>query len=250
MNQYKYMFQYANIAYKRPDGSEPLFSDKVSFTPMDRGLDYCFIVEYPEKVIVAFRGTGTKEDGVHSIRTWLSDFDLYPLRGSIRCVEQGRDPHETLVQAGILKDGSWGKGTIHDGFYTTWQKFKNDMTSHMEKFKDKPIFCTGHSRGGALAELCARHLAKNMEMPCTLLEYGTPRVGTEEYAAQFRTYPVEATSIVNGYDLVTSLPPSKLGFKRAPDRIDMKQPWWHWFFHRIRDHYQENYIKALEKYYP
>jgi len=250
MHIYRDLFQYAHIAYQRPTGNEPLFDGNISFSAINIGLDYALIVEFQERVIIAFRGTGTTSDGIKSVRTWLSDLDIYPLRGPTRLVRQGRDPHVVLVQAGILKDGSWGRGTIHDGFYTTWRKFKRVMTSYLIKFKDKPLYITGHSRGGALAELCARHVAKNMGKSCILVEYGTPRVGTEEYANQFQTLHVTGASLVNGYDLVMTVPPKILGFHRAINKTKMVQPFWHMFFHRVRDHFQENYVEALKKYYP
>jgi hypothetical protein len=246
------LWQFSVIAYDRPKGDEKLFQGKVSFTAMARGLDFGYIVEFPDEVIIAFRGTGTRtSDGIKCIKTWLSDLDLFPLRDEVKLAECGRSTHEVLVGADILSDGVWGRGMIHNGFYTTWAKFKDEVSANSEKFKGKPVYCIGHSRGGALAELCARHIAKNLKLSCSCVEYGTPCVGTAEYVRQFRTLSIDATAVVNGYDLVPDLPPERLGFENGPaHKVNLKQPWWHRIFSRIRDHFEENYTAALEKYYP
>jgi hypothetical protein len=255
MSLFKTLWPFARVAYSKPTKDNPLFKDAISYVAMDRGLDFCFVVEYADKVIVSFKGTGTREDGVKSIKTWLSNIDAYPLRSETDLVKVGRDATSVLKDKGLLKDGAWGSGTIHDGFYKTWQLFKEEITEIIKKFKDKPIFCAGHSRGGSLTELCARHIAKNIGYPCSCIEYGAPAVGIQAYRDEFRLLPIHASLLTNGDDIVPSLPPGILGFRHGAYTTHMKAPWWRIFFKfsmifDFSDHFQENYEKSIDKYYP
>ena len=192
------------------------------FIPMYSKIDYGFIAEYNDRLIICFRGT--RKD----IRAYISDIDTYPL----------------------LKDGYWGKGTIHNGFYSGWESFKRGITNYISelyKHTKMPIYCCGHSRGGALATLCARHIAKNMKIPCSCLPSGSPKVGIKAFRDQFDLLPINCTRVVNGYDIVPELPPYDFGFRHIGKLHWLKQPRWHKYFRYFSDHHYESYQKEINK---
>lgn len=205
-------FRFADIAYKAPKGTEPIFNG-ATFTPLVKGDDFGFIAEYDKRIVIAFRGTNS------SLELWLENFDPYP-----------------------LKDDQ----TIHDGFYDGWIQFKGDIDAKVVPVQ-KSILVTGHSRGAALATLCARHLAKNRGRQCSSITYGSPRVGNKVYRDQYNALPINTTRVVNGYDFAEEMPPHILGFRHVGNRYWLGQPRWHRIFRRIRDHLPKNYMEALEK---
>jgi len=248
----KSAWDYAKIAYEEPSGSEPIFSDAINFIHIVTEMDYAYFAEFEDMVVVGVRGTDTKEKGVRGIKTWLSNIDAYPLRELEDAVKSGRSPEEVLRQAGLIKDGEWGKGTIHDGFYTMWKRFKPQLDSLIKSVRvnSKPVLSTGHSRGGPMAELFARHIVKNVGWDRSMVScvtFGAPAAGTKDYREEFRNIGIRAINVVNGYDMVPTLPPRLLGFRHGSYRKWMSQPSWHKILMRIRDHLPENYTKRISK---
>jgi predicted lipase len=194
----------------------------INFQYLSNDIDYGYGVEFEDRTIFVFRGTRK------TFESWIKNFDVYPLRED------------------LLKKGPWGDGTIHDGFYSGWSAFK-DMVNNMAG--SKPIFCTGHSRGGALCTLCARHIAKNLKKTCSNIAFAAPMQGTNNYRDEFNLLPIDSTLIVNGYDIVPTLPPQKLGFRSVGKTIQLKQPFWHKWLCRTKDHYPSEYDKALTKFF-
>ena len=78
---------------------------------------------------------------------------------------------------------------------------------------------TGHSMGGALAQLAAWY-----HPPRAVYSFGAPRVGDAGFAARMASVPIYR--LVNGRDVVADLPPSTrlLSFRAAGRRvhIDLK----------------------------
>lgn len=205
------------------------------FIPFKNDIDYAYMAIFNDYVVISFRGTGD------SVEAWVSDFDPYPLR-------------EDEYRGKFLKDGPWGKGCIHDGFYTGWSYFKKPIENALRGAgidpERTPIYVTGHSRGGALAELCARHLAKNLGMPIKgLITFASPAPGTKEYRDQFRMLPINGTWVRNRWDIVTFLPPPSFGFKHGCSNLvwlNQKPKIAKLLFgHRIRDHYYTSYDREV-----
>jgi hypothetical protein len=246
------LWRFAQVATYEPAGKESLFSAASIFVPMNNDLDYGYIAEFPDRVIICFRGTKGK------LESWVSDFDPYPLRS---------DEERNKYLSGILKDGAWGKGIIHDGFYTGWSFFKPIIEEFLVRMASdktkvaitkstirdvanqlKPIYVTGHSRGGALCTLCARHIAKNLGLPCSCISFGAPAQGTKEYRDQLDLLPINHTRVTHGYDIVPEMPPYVLGFRHGGKHLWLSEPAIHKLFHKIRDHFYSWYVKGLIRY--
>lgn len=202
---------------------EPLIDGTVFlYVPFINDEDFAVIMETPDKIIIVFSGT-------KNCRAWISNFDPYPL----------------------------GQGIIHDGFYTAWSFYKDAFDRFFRenffvKAKDfsgikKKLYITGHSRGGALASLCARHFSKNRRKESICYTFGAPAQGTLDYIRQYNEMYIDHTRVVNGYDVVPTMPPRNLGFYHQASLIHLSQPRWHRWFHKIRDHFYSNYTKAILK---
>src|SRR3954447_21195474 len=73
----------------------------------------------------------------------------------------------------------------------------------LEQARDKPLFLTGHSMGGALAVLTACRLAKMGRPPAAVYTYGAPRVGDRAFCAG---YSIPTYRVVNRLGLVPEMP--------------------------------------------
>lgn len=94
-------------------------------------------------------------------------------------------------------------GRVHHGFSSVLKRTWGRVEKILDEARDKPLFLTGHSMGGALAVLTACRLAKLGRPPVAIYTYGSPRVGDRAFCAAYR---LPTYRIVNGLDLVPEIP--------------------------------------------
>ena len=96
-------------------------------------------------------------------------------------------------------------GKVHSGFKEAYELVSLDIQTRLtqDDCKDKSLFITGHSLGGALATIAAKRLTHEAGI-AACYTFGCPRVGDEEWISSLKT-PVYR--IVNAADSVTMLPP-------------------------------------------
>ena len=135
----------------------------------------------------------------------------------------------------------------HRGFESSFEKFHDIVDKYMKTYFNRDIYVTGHSRGGALATQCAEYIAKNYG-PCSCVTFGSPRIGNRTYRDMYNKLPINHTTVRNGWDIITYLPP--VIYKHVGKVITLKQHWWHRFMYwRVKDHLKGSYTKAINKYY-
>ncbi len=166
----------------------------------------------------------------------------------VRSISSGCPPFSILVFRGSQNFQDWlanlnalpvacpglGKGQVHQGFRDSLMVGWREIAEALDQ-ETAPLFYTGHSLGGALAVLAAAH-----RPPRALYTFGAPKVGDQFFCRALQAVP--HYRLVNGHDIVPSLPPdySGLGFIHsvAPLRL-VKQPGgerldsepikpWHW----------------------
>jgi hypothetical protein len=96
-------------------------------------------------------------------------------------------------------------GMIHSGFYQAFIEVRKEIEDELKKeaYKDKPLFVTGHSLGGALATVATKFLWHTGGLGACYT-YGSPRVGNDDWINGIKT-PIHR--LVNAADCVTMLPP-------------------------------------------
>jgi hypothetical protein len=135
----------------------------------------------------------------------------------------GATPYAILVFRGTeqhIKDAitDLALGTLpsHTGKVEVHQGFKNALDAVWGEIEAAltpltcPIFYTGHSLGAALATLAAARHA-----PTALYTFGSPRVGDADFAASLKGITGNIHRVVNGNDVVSTLPPAILGFQHV-----------------------------------
>ena len=97
-------------------------------------------------------------------------------------------------------------GRLHSGFKKQYDDVADrvEMVLDDEEVREKPLFITGHSLGGAVAAIAARRLSADRQI-AACYTFGAPRVGTEEWVSRIKT-PIYR--IVNSADPVPTLPMS------------------------------------------
>lgn len=218
------LWKYARAAYTPSVVRQFQNSNEMAF-----GDDYGYSVVCETHVVVSFQGTGTLvgNDTAGKVRDWVSNLSALP-------------DADVRKREGL---------TIHDGFYEGWVQFKASIDALLEVARDKAWFITGHSRGGALAALCARHIAKNRGKACSCVTYCAPAQGCRDYRNEMNTLPIDLTNVVHGADIVPSMPPRVLGYRHAGKVYEWREKWWHYVVpsFKIRDHLPSSLDKWLKK---
>lgn len=137
---------------------------------------------------IAFRGTD-------NARNWLSNFHITPKGQPLR----------------------------HRGFDNCWQRLKPQVEQWLELNKPREIVLTGHSLGGAMAQLGAIDLAPSWLIRAVVC-FGAPLVGWETFATAYDRTAIKGlsgetlgdvtTTYVFKSDLVRFLLLPRLGFTR------------------------------------
>lgn len=135
--------------------------------------------------------------------------------------------------------------SVHEGFEEALESVWAEVAADLDKLK-VPIFYTGHSLGAALATLAAAR-----RRPNAAYTFGCPLVGNEAFADSVKNIPIYR--VVDGSDVVTTLPPEGLGYRHAGElhRIDgvhksslipfVRPP------KPLADHAPINYVERIER---
>ncbi|WP_308638006.1 lipase family protein [Paenibacillus silvisoli] len=139
-----------------------------------------FVLESERAVILAFRGTSSPTD-------WVTDM---------------------IAQQVAFKPVKNG-GYAHRGFAEVYMSARDQIFRLLDQVpKDKPLFVTGHSLGGALATLASLDIAANRK-PAALLTYtfGAPRTGDPVFVRTYNATVPITFRVQNEFDIVPHLPP-------------------------------------------
>lgn len=108
---------------------------------------------------------------------------------------------------------------IHRGFDDAIDAVWTDVSEALKSdAATQPLFITGHSLGGALAIIAAERLLREMKIEAAgIYTFGAPRVGSLTFASSYNASGLGDRSyrFIHGFDIVPTLPPSRLGFRHA-----------------------------------
>jgi hypothetical protein len=132
---------------------------------------------------------------------------------------------------------SWSAGTVHEGFKKAFDPLWARIAPLLESI-DCPIFCAGHSLGGAVATLAA-----STRPPRATYTYGSPLVGDAVFAQSCAGKPM--FRIVNDRDDVPTVPPAHLGFCHVGELHTIGENAPHELIEKLADHAPINYVRLL-----
>lgn len=162
------------------DGASRGFADTTGIVALDSTA---------QAIVLAFRGS-------HSVRNWLAD------------LAAGQQPI------------SWCAGCmVHDGFYSAYMDEAAQLRTTISALKrahpSYRIVATGHSLGGALAQLAAADLRAH-GLAVDAFTYGSPRIGNEQLSHFISTQPGGNNfRVTHADDPVPRLPLILMGYQHV-----------------------------------
>ena len=139
-------------------------------------------------------------NGTQAILISTNDFLVLAFRGT-----EATSLKDIKADARAVTRNCDSGGKIHTGFDKAFLAVQKKLEIALSKpeFKDKPVFFTGHSLGGALAKVAAKKIThKGGNAAC--YTFGAPRVGDDEWVSTMKT---STYRVVNAADCVPMLPP-------------------------------------------
>ncbi len=193
-----YLATACDLAYYPQDQGRAEFAAKLGLNANLISVDntQCYVGENDSVIVLAFRGSETP-NSIDGFKDWLltnaKNFLVLPA-GKI-----GTD----FAAAGV-------SARFHRGFMESldeiWPPLFQAVEAVVSK-KDRPLFVTGHSLGGALALLAAWRLQRNMIPVHAVYTFGAPMVGNDVAAKAFeKEFPHRIFRYVDSGDLVPTLP--------------------------------------------
>jgi hypothetical protein len=175
---------------ERPGGAqalgEHLGPDFTHVQLFNRGDAQGYLAVSADFAVLAFRGTAGRKD-------WLTnlDADLAPLQGAPVSVR------------------------VHHGFLRAFESCRQEITQAVDARVPAGLglYITGHSLGGALAQIASAALERDNLAAC--YTYGSPRVGTLDFDREVKCPHYR---LINRNDLVPGVPPPWFrGFRHTGD---------------------------------
>ena len=187
-----------DLAYYPQDQGRAEFAAKLGLNANLISVDntQCYVGENDSVIVLAFRGSETP-NSLDGFKDWLltnaKNFLVLPA-GRL-----GTD----FVAAGV-------GARFHSGFVESLEEIWPPLFKAVEAVlskKDRPLFVTGHSLGGALALLAAWRLQRNMIPVQAVYTFGAPMVGNDVAAKAFeKEFPNRIFRYVDSGDMVPALP--------------------------------------------
>lgn len=161
---------------------------------------FAYLARATDYAVLAFRGTEVFRPGdpCPKLRAVLADW----------------------VNDAALARSIWqGPGTAHRGFVLAFEALWRSVGRALETLPDGlPLYCCGHSLGGALAVLAALRLhARGPCRPLHVLTLGQPAVGDAACVAPLAA--LDYIRLVHSRDLITRLPPAWMGYRHAGTEV-------------------------------
>lgn len=175
----------------------------VCFATGKNGLHACLVgtlagsgtTDAAESVLIAYRGAHPPDiDGIPDVASfledWANNFEAKPI-------------HVAEVP-GHVHAGFW------EGVDRLWTKpFLAEVQRRLQAGPGRPLYITGHSKGGAMAHLAGMRFVQELGIqPEGVISFAGARPGTQDFADAYREWQIPSRRYEYGDDLVPHLPPS------------------------------------------
>jgi hypothetical protein len=160
------------------------------FAAGERQIHAALVGQSGDGILLGFRGTLPPDSPDHgqAIRDWMGDLDA------------------------VLLTGTGLPGGVHQGFFgaldALWPAVGPAITGLIDKSPQSPVYVTGHSKGGAVANLAAIRLkASRPDAPIFVATFAAARPGDPVFAAAYDESIAHSVRYEYTDDIVPHLPP-------------------------------------------
>ncbi|KAJ9060183.1 hypothetical protein DSO57_1033578 [Entomophthora muscae] len=213
-------------------------SDKVKVKPWSSsaakyyfpvvGVTYC-----KDKELLAFNGTYSRELGPkfhilkilnHATLDTRAIVAVNTARKEIILAFRGTHSNTNWVENVVFSQTSINvtpQASVHTGFKNIADAMAPEFIHILKRllakwhYKDYDVVVTGHSLGGAVAQIASIQVHRDLKIGwerVKVITFGQPRVGNLDFARWFNQQPVMYTRVVNENDLVPHVPPIFTGY--------------------------------------
>ena len=146
----------------------------------------------------------------------------------------------------IPYDNEKSKIRVHTGFLNSYKSLGiRDKILESITRETHYVRISGHSRGAALAVLCAVDIQYNFPAcDIEVMLFGCPRVGNKAFVKSYNKRVDKTVRIENGNDIVTKLPFAFMGYRHAGARLHIGAFRFPVSF-SANDHYPHEYYSSL-----
>ncbi len=186
------------------DGAQ-FIDDPVGFVGGNEAINACLVGTTVDGVVLAFRGTLPLDspDWEQTVRDWINDLDAELVRGA--------------GLPGLVHAGFWGSlGSL-------WAKLLPEVQRRLAQ--GGQLYVTGHSKGGAVADLAAMRLLIERGLTVKPFTYAAPHPGNADFAAAYDGH-IAGIRYEYADDIVPFLPPS-LAFRHMFAAVPFAKPYVH-----------------------
>ena len=194
---------------------QPPYSNAAQFTQPPQAfvagvdaINACLVATTVDGVVVAFRGTlpPTSADHEQTIRDWINDMNA-----------------ELIQPTGM-------PGRVHEGFWNALDSLWQPVLAEVLRQQGlagagSGLFVTGHSKGGAMANLAAMRFKVERGIAATVRTFAAAHPGNDDFAAAYNNF-IASTRYEYADDIVPHLPPS-LAFRQMFATVPFAQPYVH-----------------------
>jgi hypothetical protein len=187
---------------------------------------------------IIFRGSSADRD-------WLTNLD-FALRSAITNAVLD---DKQLDYPDVYGTSSSGV-KMHTGFTKAYLAARSQIHDIVKSSNVSHWVVTGHSLGGALANLCAVDLQYNFspEVSVEVYTFGAPRIGNKAFSESYNRRVPDSWRFVNGNDVVSGLPRRWQNYRHVDTRIRFSVGFnWRIISGSLQDHGIARYIEALSK---
>ena len=194
-----------------------------------RGASLVMRNDVLEVIVVSFRGTKNAHNLIQDIKVWKSelDWDIGFNQDGSKLTGSGQVESNRLQQ---LFSGTDSDIKVHSGFLTMYRRLSSinlSIKSVAEQYPTYRIVYTGHSLGGAMANLAAAemHSAHGLGNRISIYTFGQPRLGNQAWVDYFSSLPFgnRLFRYANVGDPIVQLPAFWAGFRHNNIQINAER---------------------------
>mmetsp|Transcript_5164 Transcript_5164/g.15445 ORF Transcript_5164/g.15445 Transcript_5164/m.15445 type:complete len:813 (-) Transcript_5164:115-2553(-) len=210
------VYYYGTKKFEKLQLKQDVFTFEIAAYFADKPTDtHVIVVDGSDRIVISFRGTTSGKNLKTDIR--IAQRQLSQVIPSSKAYEPCPERKE------LMDSKIWKASRVHSGFSAAYLSVGSDLIAKVKDLyekKQRPIFLTGHSLGGSLANLCSLDLYVSLGLQnkeIFVSTFGAPRVGNKHFQVMYDEAIPSCWRIVVGPDMVAKLP--RFGYKHCGKKV-------------------------------